>query len=53
MLIQFYREAISFIIWSHKTYKGSPDIGANNTDKGWKGIVGQGAVKSNRDMPDR
>lgn len=53
MLIKLYRGAISFIIWLYKTYKGSPDTGANSTDKGWEVIVGEGAVTSNRCMPDR
>lgn len=53
MLIKLYREVISFLIELHNTYKGSPDIGTNNTDKACKVIVGEGAVMSNRGMPDR
>lgn len=33
MLIKFYREAIGLLIWANTTYKGSPDIGANYTNK--------------------
>lgn len=53
MLIKFSREVISFIILLHNTYKGSPDIETNNTDKACKVIVGEGAVMWNRGMPDR